>query len=101
MRRAMQSTDWQGLSKTVIYSLTLASFFAATCFAAPREWKSTNGKFTIKAEFVAVKEGKVVLEKEDGSYLSVPLDKLCDEDRAFIESKSDGNPFGNPQLGDT
>lgn len=52
-----------------------------------REWKSANGKFTIEADFVAVKDGKVVLEKPDGTYSAVPLEKLSDEDQAFVKSQ--------------
>lgn len=65
-----------------------------TSSAFAREWTSSNGKFKIEAEFVAVKNGKVVLEKPDGTYASVPLDKLSAEDQAFIESESGGSPFG-------
>src|SRR5215212_8477284 len=72
---------------------------AFTSSALAREWTSSNGKFKIEAEFVAVKNGKVVLEKPDGTYASVPLDKLSAEDRAFIESESGGSPF-NSEPGD-
>jgi WD40 repeat protein len=53
-----------------------------------REWTSSNGKFTIEAEFVAVKSGKVVLEKPDGTFVSVPLDKLSPKDQAFVASET-------------
>lgn len=68
----------------------LALLIAGSALAsdALREWTSSNGKFTIEAEFVAVKNGKVVLEKADGSYLAVPLDKLSDEDLAYIETQT-------------
>lgn len=68
------------------------------CFVLPsaavgREWTSSNGKFKVEAEFVAVKNGKVVLEKPDGSFVSVPVDKLSPEDQAFLEKEQADSPF--------
>ncbi len=59
---------------------------AASAEARSHEWTSRNGKFKLQAEFVAVKDGKVVLEKPDGTYLSVPLDQISEKDIEYIES---------------
>jgi WD40 repeat protein len=50
------------------------------------EWTSSNGKFKIEAEFVAIKNGKVVLEKPDGSYIGVGIDQISKKDIEYIES---------------
>lgn len=51
-----------------------------------REWKSSNGKFKVEAEFVAIKDGKVVLEKPDGTYVSVPVNMLSKKDVEYLEA---------------
>lgn len=66
----------------------LASTILAALGSTPllaREWTSSNGKFKIEAEFVAIKDGKVVLEKPDGTYLSVALNQISQADIEFIE----------------
>src|SRR5256885_1360485 len=55
--------------------------------AEGREWTDTTGKFKIEAELVAVRNGKVILEKPDGSVITVPLDKLSANDQAFLKAK--------------
>src|SRR5436190_421517 len=88
------------MSRSVGLIAIVAGIFISPALA--REWTSSNGKFKIEAEFVAVKNGKVVLEKPDGTYASVPLDKLSAEDQAFIESESGGSPFSTePDAGDS
>ena len=52
--------------------------------AEGREWTDTTGKFKIEAELVSVADGNVQLRKKDGSMISVPLDKLSQEDREFL-----------------
>lgn len=74
------------LLRIVCEVVLLGSFLGSVALA--REWKSSNGKFTIEAEFVAVKDGKAVLENPDGTFLSVPIAKLSDEDQEFIAAQS-------------
>ncbi len=52
-----------------------------------RTWRDTSGKFSIEAEYAGVLAGKVILRKPDGTKTQVPLDKLSDEDRAWIEER--------------
>lgn len=49
-----------------------------------RQWTSRAGGFTVEAELVDVKDGKVILRKTDGSQISVPLEKLSLGDVQFI-----------------
>lgn len=53
-----------------------------------REWKSVDGKFTVEAEYVAFRNGKVVLEKKSGEIITVPVERLSKEDVTYIEERS-------------
>ncbi|MFN0021088.1 MAG: SHD1 domain-containing protein, partial [Pirellulaceae bacterium] len=66
----------------------LLGFSVLTAPALAREWKSANGKFSIEAEFVAVKAGKVQLKKENGEIIEVALNQLSDVDRKFVATVS-------------
>lgn len=68
-------------------------FLALPAFA--REWKSANGKFSIEAEFVAVKAGKVQLKKKSGEIIEVALNQLSEVDRTFVATASK-NPAAAP-----
>ncbi len=70
---------WMGLSVAV----TIAAFFVAS--AQGRPWSDADGKTQFEAEFVGVANGQVKLQLKSGKYLSVPLDKLSDEDRQFVK----------------
>ncbi len=55
--------------------------------AAARTWTDSTGKYTVDADLIGFNERHVVLEKGDHQLISVPLDKLCDADRKFLDSK--------------
>src|SRR5262245_31891732 len=46
-----------------------------------RTWTDATGKFQIKAKFVALKDGKVTLEKDDGKVVEIDISKLSEADR--------------------
>ncbi len=50
-----------------------------------RTWQDASGRFSIEAEYKGTLGGKVILEKADGTRTQIPLDRLSDEDRAWIE----------------
>jgi len=58
--------------------------------ASGREWTDASGKFRVEAELVAIRNGKAILEKPDGTVLSIPVDKLSPDDQAFL--KGQGTP---------
>jgi len=60
-----------------------------------RTWSDATGKFTIKAKFVSLNDGKVTLEQEDGSKVEIELTKLsaADQKLATDLAKGDDNPF--------
>ena len=61
-------------------------------FVDGREWSDASGKFRVQAELVAVRNGKVILEKQDGEIISVPLDKLSLKDQEFLKTRSEKKP---------
>jgi mono/diheme cytochrome c family protein len=66
--------------------------FIATHTTLAREWVDATGKSKINAEFVALRSGKAILEKPDGSIIAVPLEKLSAADREFIRSETAEKP---------
>jgi S1-C subfamily serine protease len=66
--------------------------------AALRVWSSNGGKFTIKAKFVALRDGSVTLEKEDGETVALPLARLGEADQKLarqLSDESEENPFAS------
>jgi len=50
-----------------------------------RTWTDRTGKYRVEARLRGVEDGQAKLEKPDGSIISVPLSKLSEADRRFIE----------------
>jgi hypothetical protein len=55
---------------------------------ATRTWNDASGTFSLEAEFVGVKDGKVMLKKTNGKTVAVPLDRLSKEDRVFVAEQT-------------
>ena len=55
-----------------------------------RIWNDATGAFSLEAEFVKVEDGNVTLKKTDGKTITIPLDKLSQEDRDFVAKQSNG-----------
>ena len=69
--------------------------------AQAETWTDNSGKFQIEAEFIAVKGQSIVLRKEDGGTLEVPINRLSAESHALAKklheaSKSLGTPAVSP-----
>jgi len=60
---------------------------AVSASAEVRTWKDKSGKFSIRAELVESDGTAVKLKREDGQVIKVPVDRLSDEDRKFLESQ--------------
>ena len=78
------------------WALAWGCVWLAAAEAVAREWSDTTGKFRVQAEFVASRNGKVILEKPDGSIISVPLEKLSAADQAFVRSLAAAKPAATP-----
>jgi hypothetical protein len=55
--------------------------------SAMRTWTDTTGSFHVEAKFRGVKDGKVKLERANGQVLNVPMAKLSDDDKKFIDEE--------------
>jgi hypothetical protein len=73
--------------KRLLLILAVLVLVSSVSLAETRTWKSSNGRFSVKAELVECKDGKASLKKEDGSIANVPLASLCDDDRQYIKSQ--------------
>lgn len=51
-------------------------------------WHDSSNALTLEAEFHGVTAGKVKLKKEDGTTITMPLEKLSDEDREWIRKRA-------------
>lgn len=62
-----------------------------------REWTDSSGTFKIEAEAVEIGETEVTLKKRDGSQIAVPINRLSDADRKYLDSLKNKEPeFENP-----
>ena len=83
----------------LLLTLIVGQQQAGTSWGLERTWTDTTGKFSVTAELVEVRGDKVVLRREDGKQITVPLAKLSAEDQQFLTQRKEGdsseaeNPF--------
>ena len=53
-----------------------------------RTWTDPAGQRLARAEFVSILDGKVCLQKEDGSAAVIPLDELSQKDRDYVKTQA-------------
>ena len=51
-----------------------------------RKWTDNTGKFSVEAELVEVKDDKVVLKRTSGSVITVPVARLSETDRQYLQA---------------
>ena len=61
--------------------ITIA-LLVGTSWGEERTWTDVTGKFSVTAELVEVRGDKVVLRRQNGKQITVPLAKLSAEDQA-------------------
>ena len=77
-------------TKTTFTVAIAFQLLAVPAVSAERLWTDSTGKFQVVAELVAVRGNKVVLDRENGEQIIVPLSKLSVQDRQFLK-KSEGD----------
>jgi hypothetical protein len=82
-----------------VVSLVCVVLLLAPAAREVRTWKDKSGKFSIRAELVESDGTTVKLKKEDGKVISVPVDRLSDQDRQFLESQ-EKSAFGGAAPGE-
>ena len=63
-------------------------FLVASPQASSRTWKSNEGVYSLDAEYVGVKGGKLSLRKPNGDVIEVPLARLSAEDQAYVAKQA-------------
>lgn len=79
--------------------LALASVLAAQEANRLRTWNDQSGNFEVRALFESSDGEQVTLIREDGHEIKVPLVKLSEKDRAFVDNQL--NPPDPPPPGPT
>jgi len=53
---------------------------------ATRLWSDDSGSFQVYAQLVSLKDDQVVIQRDDGKVLNVPVERLSEADQAFIQA---------------
>jgi hypothetical protein len=59
--------------------------FGEAVATAKRTWTDNTGKFKIEAEFVKLSGGRVTLRRDDGTEITLTLDRLSETDRRIAQ----------------
>jgi ankyrin repeat protein len=51
-----------------------------------RTWTDSTGRYRVQALFESLEDGKVVVKKEDGSTIRVPIERLSESDQEYVRS---------------
>jgi hypothetical protein len=82
-------------TKLALITILLVALTPLFLVAAPqvdtRSWKSSDGAYSIEAEYVGAKDGKVSLRKPNGDVIEVPLARLSAEDQAYVAKQAATN----------
>lgn len=52
-----------------------------------RIWEDVTGRFTVEAKFVRYEDDLVTIERRDGVEVTLPIDRLSDEDKQWVLSQ--------------
>jgi hypothetical protein len=72
------------LSAGLCRAFVLVLACAATSFAEERDWTDSTGMYKTKADLIAFNDEFVVLKRDGKQLISIPLDKLSEDDRKFL-----------------
>lgn len=73
--------------KRLLAACLVASLGTTTTAAWGRTWTDSTGNYEVAAELVAFNENQVVLKRTDDHLLVVPIDRLSQADRDYLQSK--------------
>jgi hypothetical protein len=84
--------DEMGGSKKLMQTMATMGLMVAwmTAAAEARVWTDSSGRYTLEAKLVTFNDKSVVLQREDHELVAIPIDKLSEQDRAFLKSKEAG-----------
>lgn len=61
-----------------------------------RVWKDSTGRYEVKATLIRLGPAQVHLKREDGTVVTVPIERLSSEDQRYIAKLHKDNPFALP-----
>ncbi|MFN7770275.1 MAG: SHD1 domain-containing protein, partial [Planctomycetaceae bacterium] len=79
------------LSRIVVCLFLGVSLTASIAQAKPRTWTDVSGK-TVKADFVRLFNGGVVLKMSSGQVKTIPFTQFSAEDQQFVRDLVKGTP---------
>jgi len=91
----MRSASRLSLVALVGFSSLLAATLPAA-LGAPRQWTDVSGSFSVRAEFVELKDGQVHLKRDDGEVIVVPVSRLSDGDKNWLSNRPKNKPATEP-----
>jgi uncharacterized protein (TIGR03067 family) len=71
------------IMKTIVFAISL--FVLCETIAIAREWSDSSGKFKVEGDYVQLIEGQVRIEKPNGQSVTVPLNRLSQPDKDWVE----------------
>jgi hypothetical protein len=74
-------------ARTLMIVLPLISGLLLTLPAIAETWTDVTGKHRIEAQFLSVSGGNVYLQKEDGTTIAVPINRLSPESLALAKRR--------------
>lgn len=77
--------------RTIFATVLFVTSFAASnlALAETRKWLDSTGKHQTIAEFIAIDGDQVVLEKEGGKQIRIPIDKLSKPDQKYARRQAE------------
>ena len=67
-----------------VIGITIA-LLAGTSWGKERTWTDDSGAFTLVAELVEVRGDKVILRRQNGKQITLPLSRLSTKDQQFLK----------------
>ena len=79
------------LQRTVVLAILAVASWAARVpeDGQAREWVDATGNHKVQADLVRVEGENVILTRQDGAVVKVPLDRLSQQDRTYLQSLSE------------
>src|SRR5262245_35869194 len=83
-----------------VYASVLLVVGAGSPTTLARVWTDSTGRYTVDADLIGFNYSKVIVKRADHEMVAIPLDKLSEKDREFIQSKEAGEIAQKSLAGD-
>jgi hypothetical protein len=74
------------MNKRYIAIASLAAVLFTSLCAQARVWTDASGQYTLEADLVTANDRTVVLKRPDHEMVAIPIEKLSEADREFLQS---------------